>query len=209
MNKIAWEKWVDFDEEDLIIDNSDEFEEDEEEFRSVEIEPIMIRTPLGVYSPFEPMTPSKMFDCWVMHTNFDISDEIVRINKLIEALRNAMYSAKGMKDVYQDKTEFSNSINEVKYEMYHQFQSELSEFYKLLYVSFTNKEMNNGLESISSLLEKNKTDFDERINHIYFHAGQNMLKEKDIATLFNLNRELYSSCKAIALAVKDYKDKSI
>src|SRR3989339_272937 len=102
------------------------------------------------------------------------SDEIVRINKLIEALRNAMYSAKGMKDVYQDKTE-----------------------------------MNNGLESISSLLEKNKTDFDERINHIYFHAGQNMLKEKDIATLFNLNRELYSSCKAIALAVKDYKDKSI
>src|SRR3989339_466604 len=137
------------------------------------------------------------------------SDEIVRINKLIEALRNAMYSAKGMKDVYQDKTEFSNSINEVKYEMYHQFQSELSEFYKLLYVSFTNKEMNNGLESISSLLEKNKTDFDERINHIYFHAGQNMLKEKDIATLFNLNRELYSSCKAIALAVKDYKDKSI
>jgi len=86
MNKIAWEKWVDFDEEDLIIDNSDEFEEDEEEFRSVEIEPIMIRTPLGVYSPFEPMTPSKMFDCWVMHTNFDISDEIVRILESVDGI---------------------------------------------------------------------------------------------------------------------------
>ena len=136
------------------------------------------------------------------------SDEIVRINKLIEALRNAMYSAKGMKDVYQDKTEFSNSINEVKYEMYHQFQAELSEFYKVLYESFTNKETSNGLDSITLLLEKNKTDFDERINHFYFHAGQNVLKEKDISTLFNLNRELYSSCKAIALAVKDYKNKS-
>lgn len=134
------------------------------------------------------------------------SDEIVRINKLIEALRNAMYSAKGMKDIYQDKTEFSNSINEVKYEMYHQFQSELSEFYKVLYNSFTNKEMTNGLESITLLLEKHKTDFDQRINHFYFHAGQNVLKQKDISTLFNLNRELYSSCKAIALAVKDYKD---
>ncbi|MEN9459412.1 MAG: hypothetical protein RL135_2031, partial [Bacteroidota bacterium] len=136
------------------------------------------------------------------------SDEIIRINKLIEALRNAMYSAKGMKDVYQDKTEFSNSINEVKYEMYHQFQAELSEFYKVLYESFVNKEMSNGLDSITLLLEKNKTDFDERINHFYFHVGQNVLKEKDISTLFNLNRELYSSCKAIALAVKDYKDKS-
>lgn len=134
------------------------------------------------------------------------SDEIVRINKLIAALRNAMYSAKGMKDIYQDKTEFSNSINEVKYEMYHQFQSELSEFYKVLYNSFTNKEMTNGLESITLLLEKHKTDFDQRINHFYFHAGQNVLKQKDISTLFNLNRELYSSCKAIALAVKDYKD---
>ncbi|OYZ02733.1 MAG: hypothetical protein B7Y37_02840 [Sphingobacteriia bacterium 28-36-52] len=135
-------------------------------------------------------------------------DEIVRINKLIEALRNAMYSAKGMKDVYQDKTEFSNSINEVKYEMYHQFQAELSEFYKVLYESFTNKEINNGLERIAALLEKNKIDFDERINHFYFHAGQNILKEKEISTLFNLNRELYSSCKAIALAVKDFKDKT-
>lgn len=134
------------------------------------------------------------------------SDEIVRINKLIEALRNAMYSAKGMKDIYHDKTEFSNSINEVKYEMYHQFQSELSDFYKALYNSFTNKDVNNGLDSITLLLEKNKTDFDQRINHFYFHAGQSLLKEKDISTLFNLNREIYSSCKAIALAVKDYKD---
>ncbi|HQS23300.1 MAG: hypothetical protein B7Y11_00770 [Sphingobacteriia bacterium 24-36-13] len=134
------------------------------------------------------------------------SDEIIRINKLIESLRNAMYSAKGMKDVYHDKTEFSNSINEVKYEMYHQFQAELSEFYKILYASFINKEINTGLDSIPILLEKNKTDFDQRINHFYFHAGQNVLKEKDISTLFNLNRELYSSCKAIALAVKDCKD---
>jgi phosphate:Na+ symporter len=134
------------------------------------------------------------------------SDEIIRINKLIEALRNAMYSAKGMKDIYQDKTEFSNSINEVKYEMYHQFQAELSEFYEILYASFTNKELNNTLDSITLLLEKIKTEFDERINHFYLHAGQNLLKEKDISTLFNLNRELYSSCKAIAIAVKDYRE---
>jgi phosphate:Na+ symporter len=89
--------------------------------------------------------------------------------------------------------------------MYHQFQAELSEFYKELYWSFTNKDDSIGLDTINSLLDKNKSDFDKRINHFYFHAGQNALKEKDISTLFNLNRELYSSCKAIVLAVKDYK----
>lgn len=136
------------------------------------------------------------------------SDEIVRINQLIEALRNAMYSAKGMKDIYPDKTEFSNSINEIKYEMYHQFQAEIMEFYKALYISFTRKDIQYSPEELDALLEKNKVDFAERINHFYFHAGQNVLNEKDISTLFNLNRELYSSSKAIALAVKDFKNKT-
>jgi phosphate:Na+ symporter len=136
------------------------------------------------------------------------SDEILRINQLIEALRNAMYAAKGMKDIYPDKQEFSNSINEIKYEMYHQFQAEMSSFYKTLYISFTNKDLHYSTAEVDSLLEKNKTDFADRINHFYFHVGQNVLKEKDISTLFNLNRELYSSCKAIALAVKDFKDKA-
>jgi len=36
------------------------------------------------------------------------------------------------------------------------------------------------------------------------NAGKEILKDVDISTLFNLNRELYSSSKAIIYSVKDY-----
>lgn len=36
------------------------------------------------------------------------------------------------------------------------------------------------------------------------NAGKEILKDVDISTLFNVNRELYSSGKAIIFSVKDY-----
>jgi hypothetical protein len=62
MKKIGWEKWVDFD----FDTNS---EQDEEQ----QIIPIMIRTPLGMFSPQEGMSPNNMFDCWIGHTNFPLT----------------------------------------------------------------------------------------------------------------------------------------
>jgi hypothetical protein len=69
MRKIAWERWLDFDPE--VNDSQDHGEEDEQSF---EILPLMVRTPLGAFSPYEQMSPTKMFDCWIGHTNFDITE---------------------------------------------------------------------------------------------------------------------------------------
>ena len=54
------------------------------------------------------------------------------------------------------------------------------------------------------LLEQIKITFEERVNSSYKDVGKNILKELDISTLFNVNRELYSSCKAIIFSLKDY-----
>lgn len=134
------------------------------------------------------------------------TEEISPINQLMESLRNAMYSAKCMKDIYADKTEFSNSTNETKYEMYHELQASLNTFYLELYQSLSLDTEKNPSLNLDEFTEQTKKGFNERIEHYYFHAGQNSLKEKDISTLFNLNREIYSSCKAIALAVEQYKN---
>ena len=83
--KIAWEQWIDFEQEprNTLDDGDDESGED------FEIYPIMLRTPLGLYSPLEPMNPTKMFDCWTAHTNFPITrgdvmilDEVLGIEAL-------------------------------------------------------------------------------------------------------------------------------
>lgn len=132
--------------------------------------------------------------------------EIKPINDLMESLRNAMYSSKCMKDIYPDKTEFSNSTNETKYEMYHELQASLNNFYTALYQYLTLGDGYDSLQKLDELTEEIKKGFNARIEHYYFHAGQNSLKEKDISTLFNLNREIYSSCKAITLAVEQFNN---
>ncbi len=76
MNRcIGWERWVDFDDDELdeennSVDGDDEEVENDKIFNFI---PMAVRTPLGQYNPYESMAPTKMFDCWICHTNFDIS----------------------------------------------------------------------------------------------------------------------------------------
>ncbi len=132
-------------------------------------------------------------------------EQLARLNHLMEAVRNAMYSAKGMKDIYSDHRELSNSINNVKFDLYQELQAQLAGFYTQLTKNFNTKNQQTCTTGLTKMLGEIKTEFDTRINHFYSHAGNNDLTEKDIATVFNLNRELYSSCKAIILSVKDYR----
>lgn len=78
--RIMWEKWYDLDEEsvDDAIDIDDDQDIDEgqlaENSEIILRMPLnMIRTPLGFYQPEDKMIPSKMFDCWIGHTNFPIT----------------------------------------------------------------------------------------------------------------------------------------
>jgi len=86
-NKIAWEKWEDIDlppqmelPEEMEESFSPESQIEEELISQLNFGPMMpaprIRTPLGVFSIDDPLRPSKMFDCWIGHTNFDITSEI-------------------------------------------------------------------------------------------------------------------------------------
>ena len=85
-NKIAWEKWDDIDlpQLDLIDEKEDMFfpdgEIDDDLISQLSFGPILpapkMRTPLGTFSIDDPLRPSKMFDCWIGHTNFDLTHEI-------------------------------------------------------------------------------------------------------------------------------------
>lgn len=86
-NKIAWEKW---DETSLIPEeitsnhnpefdtlDLDELDGDAGQFLNFGfVAPVKVRTPLGFFSVDDPMAPSNMFDCWIGHTNFNITHKI-------------------------------------------------------------------------------------------------------------------------------------
>ena len=131
-------------------------------------------------------------------------ENFIHLNQLMASVRSAMYSAKGMKDINQDRKEFSNSGNDLKYDIYKLFRSQLSDFYGELNRVFLLENKSLCFPKLVKLLEGIKITFEERVNSSYKDAGMDILKELDISTLFNVNRELYSSCKAIIFSLKDY-----
>ncbi len=132
-------------------------------------------------------------------------EQLLRINQLMAALRNAMYAAKGMKDIHADSIEFSNSINNIKFGTFQSLQNNLSIFFGSLINAFNIKDQETCFKELKSLYEKTQQEFEKSINLSYQNAGDAIIKEKDISTLFNLNRALFSSCKAILLAIKDFQ----
>jgi len=131
-------------------------------------------------------------------------ENLIRMNQLIASVRNAMYSAKGMKDIIIDRKEFSNSGNELKFDIYKLFRSQLNDLYGELNQVLLPENKASCFENLTKLLQKVYIEFENRMNNSYKNAGKDVLKEMDISTLFNVNREIYSSCKAIIFSLKDY-----
>ncbi|MGZ4042684.1 MAG: Na/Pi cotransporter family protein [Bacteroidia bacterium] len=132
-------------------------------------------------------------------------ENFMRIHQLMSAVRNAMYSAKGMKDIVHDRKEFSNSASDIKYNIYNLFRTQLAGFYTELTSVRLIENKTTAFEALAKLLQNTKNEYERRMQSSYKHAGENALDKMEIATLFNINREIYSSCKALILAVKDYK----
>lgn len=81
--KIAWEKWEDLPQYTEPA-HSNPFagieSEDAEEPTEFDLAdfferiPKLVHTPVGMYQVDDRMSPIKQFDCWLGHTNFDITD---------------------------------------------------------------------------------------------------------------------------------------
>lgn len=130
--------------------------------------------------------------------------DFTRFNQLIVSVRNAMYSAKGIKDIYQDNKDLRDSAVDIKYEQYVFIQSQLREFYTKLNKLLEVKESSSRFEELIRLMAQIQKDYESRMSRIYKHSAKDALEELDISTLLNVNREVYSSCKALILSLKDY-----
>lgn len=91
--KIAWEKWYDAEsEEDFINEMEEAILDDDVDFSNNDdiemqggidintfLNSMTVNTPLGKYHLNDKLLPTKMFDCWIGHTNFDITKKEEKI----------------------------------------------------------------------------------------------------------------------------------
>jgi phosphate:Na+ symporter len=126
-----------------------------------------------------------------------------RAAQLVEAVRSAMYAAKGLRDVKHDRNELRNSVNEEKYARYLELRSYLEHFYAGLLPLFGNKD-GEPRAQLALTLQQARTDYEKRMTELYGLAGKHDLVKADVPTLLNVNREFFSSAKAIIFALANY-----
>jgi hypothetical protein len=81
--KIAWERWdEDVIEQEIVEDFYEQYEDEEDQEMAedalsfLDKIPSLVTTPMGMYQLHDKMNVMNQFDCWMGHTNFDITKSV-------------------------------------------------------------------------------------------------------------------------------------
>ncbi|MCG7857788.1 Na/Pi symporter [Flavihumibacter sediminis] len=138
-----------------------------------------------------------------MQGNNSDSENVLRTESLISAVRNAMYGAKSMKDGWQDALLLRNSSNESKFRYYKASQGRMKGFLEpLLRIMIAPDDKR--AELLERLYYSVAEQYTNSVRLLYKEHTYSNLNESEITTIINYNRELYTAKKSILLAVKDF-----
>lgn len=126
-----------------------------------------------------------------------------QLNQLMSSVRNAMYSAKGMKDIHADVLHLKNSANDAKYNAYLNLQDFLNEFYRTMNSLIMHESQLDAFEILSFEINHISKKYEEWTGFYVLKGGAKKLKGIELSTLINLNREVYSSSRALIVSIKD------
>lgn len=121
---------------------------------------------------------------------------------LNSAIRNALYSVKSMKDVQSNIDNLKHSSKDVKFELFKEHREFTTELYQKLGSFLQSKKSES--TTVEGLLDEVRQQYERTLNKFYKQADVLQLPGMDITTAINFNREVYSSHKAIATAVREF-----
>lgn len=143
------------------------------------------------------------FYAHVLDENID-KESLNKLNRLLASVRSALFAAKSLKDIIQNVKEFSNSSAELKFNRFKDYQKAIDQFNTTLreiLLEATGEKTSNKLQE---LLLKVENDYQQDVIKTYQQVNKGDLKEIDISTVFNLNKEVHDSCKSLIMATKDF-----
>jgi phosphate:Na+ symporter len=139
-----------------------------------------------------------------MQKNMSNPDELAQVNQYMKSVQSAMHAAKGFKDINHNKNELLQSGNDLKFEQFAHFSRIIHKNLEQLSVLMNNTNKAEIINQLQEQLSQIQADYKELLDSIYSNAGKNALLEKDISTLQNMNRELYSANKSLIYAISDF-----
>lgn len=131
------------------------------------------------------------------------TEEFSEINQLISSVRSAMHAVKSMKDIESNISNLSNSSKDIKYNFFMHNKKETETLY-LAFNTFLTEEKPANFESLQELFKIIELHYATALNDFYSEAQETSIEDIDITTIINFNRELFTSNKAMLMAIKDY-----
>lgn len=130
--------------------------------------------------------------------------ESSRLSMIIATTNNALYAAKDIKDIEANLGSFRRSGNNTLTKLYG-FLSNCGGAMIERYVEMLNSEKHKlHFEELGKLMIDIQKNYDSLLNKVYDRSNRKHLSEEQIATVLNVNRQLYSSNRAIILVLKDH-----
>ena len=128
-----------------------------------------------------------------------------RLVQLINAIRFLLHAAKGAKDVYKNLLQIKNSTDPNLNELFSIIKEGHMPFYEELEGLLVEDSSATLFEDLTEMLQKNQAIYEELLDFIYRDLSRIKLSQVEISTVLNVNRELFSSRKALIMAMKEYK----
>jgi phosphate:Na+ symporter len=130
-------------------------------------------------------------------------EETEKLDRLMSSVRNAMYAGKSFKDALPDKEQLHNSSNDIKFAFYNQTKTEVELFCEKLQ-PMLQAEAQNPIKDLTGLYNMVTTGYTTTLQQLYKESIAGHVSEKEITTMLNFNREIFTGFKSFLFALKDY-----
>lgn len=129
--------------------------------------------------------------------------QLSELTQLASSARHSMHAVKSMKDIKRNITDLSHSSKTIKFNVLTLRKTQTEHLYKILNTFMMNVATNNSvnLQDTYNDIQKHYTD---TLAGFYTEAQTAAIEDMDMTTVISFNRELFSSNKAMIMAVKDF-----
>jgi phosphate:Na+ symporter len=124
-----------------------------------------------------------------------------KLNQLIAAARNALYSIKSMNDIKSNITDLKNSSKDIKFNFFLHQKNELIDLYNLLNSILISPKIQT-LQTFQNLYSKIEENYNLSLFDFYKQAATTQIEDLDITIAINFNKALFTSNKDILIAIK-------
>ncbi|MDP1727845.1 MAG: Na/Pi symporter [Bacteroidota bacterium] len=130
-------------------------------------------------------------------------DQNAQLGQLISAVRSSMHAVKSMNDIGSNIINLKSSSKDIKFDFFMHHKKETENLYHKLNAFITEADQA-GFEKLKEAFVTIQKSYSQALDQFYKDANHAPIEDMDMTTALNFNRELFTSNKAMLMAVKDF-----